>query len=911
MSLTNCRFYEEKYPEIDSFVMVNVKQIAEMGAYVKLLEYDNIDGMILLSELSRRRIRSIQKLIRVGRNEVVVVLRVDKDKGYIDLSKRRVSPEDITKCDERYNKSKMVHSILRHVAEKTKTPIEDLYQSIGWPLNKKYGHAVDAFKLAITNTEVWNEVTFPNKVIEEELKSYISKRLTPQPTKVRADVEVTCFNYEGIDAVKEALRAAEAQNRPDAEVKVKLVSPPHYVLTSQCLDKNVGIELLNQAIKEIEKKITASKGKCLTTMAPKAVTANDDAELQALMDKRAKENEEVSGDESQSASDDGAIEALQVLPTHGNEGVHSAIAPEEVTKVALRLKYLIEQVVPCELEEWKITKANSPIITKRVEKLAMAAGGDEHSACVVYGLLVCKRWFKRQSALELWDADLLNVRAVACEVLAKHLIEIEDDQEFLLQHVLLKRFSILQGGEPSHPANVIERAVDLHSLRVIGSSGYQKCISYLWRGWLVQDEDDPSQFVDWKDKGNKSYWAHLDPDRMRSPMYQNAVQVFFSLLYLVLYTQAVNSINPTGDIDVVEGFVYLFTFGFICDEISKLWKVGRYYIGFWNMFNSVLYALLSVSFIMRLIALSHPIKDEHDGARRQYNNLSYNFFAFSAPMFWMRLLLYLDTFRFFGAMLVVLKVMMKESLIFFALLIAVIVGFLQAFIGMDHIDDNRTVTSFILQAMAQAILQSPNFDGFENFAPPFGITLYYIFTFVVMVILLNILIALYNSAYEDITDNAVDEYMALFATKTMQFVRAPDENVFIAPLNLIELFLLILPFEWWMPKDRYERLNDYVMATIYSPLLLITAFIETREAGRISHNRHHKRDDDDTVEEWEDSGAQVDFEGDGWAKKVEQSKPNVEIDAALIEIREVKSMLKEMLSEMERLRSGANGDSST
>lgn len=125
-------------------------QIAEMGAYVKLLEYDNIDGMILLSELSRRRIRSIQKLIRVGRNEVVVVLRVDKEKGYIDLSKRRVSPEDIVKCEERFNKGKMVASIMRHVAEKTKTPMETLYQDIGWPLNKKYGHAVDAFKLSIT-----------------------------------------------------------------------------------------------------------------------------------------------------------------------------------------------------------------------------------------------------------------------------------------------------------------------------------------------------------------------------------------------------------------------------------------------------------------------------------------------------------------------------------------------------------------------------------------------------------------------------------------------------------------------------------------------------------------------------------------------------------------------------------------
>jgi hypothetical protein len=27
MSLTNCRYYEEKYPEVDSFVMVNVKQV--------------------------------------------------------------------------------------------------------------------------------------------------------------------------------------------------------------------------------------------------------------------------------------------------------------------------------------------------------------------------------------------------------------------------------------------------------------------------------------------------------------------------------------------------------------------------------------------------------------------------------------------------------------------------------------------------------------------------------------------------------------------------------------------------------------------------------------------------------------------------------------------------------------------
>ena len=121
-----CRMYEAKYPEVDMAVMIQVNNIADMGAYVSLLEYNNIEGMILFSELSRRRIRSVNSLIRVGRIEPVMVLRVDRDKGYIDLSKRRVSEEDIARCEERYNKSKLVHSIMRHVAETTNIDLEVL-----------------------------------------------------------------------------------------------------------------------------------------------------------------------------------------------------------------------------------------------------------------------------------------------------------------------------------------------------------------------------------------------------------------------------------------------------------------------------------------------------------------------------------------------------------------------------------------------------------------------------------------------------------------------------------------------------------------------------------------------------------------------------------------------------------------
>lgn len=137
---------------------------------------------------------------------------------------------------------------------------------------------------------------------EEDADQYIS-----QPTKVRADVEVTCFGYEGIDAVKSALRVAESKSTAEAQVKVRLVSPPLYVLTSQTLDKGIGIQVLEEAIKEVDSAIRAQGGMCVVKMAPKAVTENDDAELQALMDKRERENQEVSGDEDESESDEGNV----------------------------------------------------------------------------------------------------------------------------------------------------------------------------------------------------------------------------------------------------------------------------------------------------------------------------------------------------------------------------------------------------------------------------------------------------------------------------------------------------------------------------------------------------------------------------------------------------------------------------
>lgn len=68
--------------------------------------------------------------------------------------------------------------------------------------------------------------------------------------------------------------------------------------------------------------------------------------------------------------------------------------------------------------------------------------------------------------LNLDDCGIMNG-------LTNRSIETEDNQEYLLQDILLKRYSIMIDGEQTSPANVIERAVDLHALMVTGSSGYQ------------------------------------------------------------------------------------------------------------------------------------------------------------------------------------------------------------------------------------------------------------------------------------------------------------------------------------------------------------------------------------------------------------------------------------------------------
>lgn len=306
----SCRFYRSKYPEVDDAVMVNVKSLAEMGAYVRLLEYNDLEGLILLSELSRRRIRSVNKLIRVGRNECVVVIRVDKDKGYIDLSKRRVYTKDLRLCEERYAKAKAVNSILRHVADQlgydSDAQLEDLYSRTAWYFDDKLGQkaaAYDIFKKAIAEPEVLDQCDVDEKT-KQLLLEDIRKRLTPQAVKIRADIEVSCFEYAGIDAVKAALTEGLKTSTESLPIKINLIAPPAYVVTTQTLERAEGLAAVNTALQNIKDSIEGAHGSFRITQEAKVVTEGEEKEMRRRLDLLELEADGEGGDE-EDEDDDG------------------------------------------------------------------------------------------------------------------------------------------------------------------------------------------------------------------------------------------------------------------------------------------------------------------------------------------------------------------------------------------------------------------------------------------------------------------------------------------------------------------------------------------------------------------------------------------------------------------------------
>lgn len=564
-------------------------------------------------------------------------------------------------------------------------------------------------------------------------------------------------------------------------------------------------------------------------------------------------------------------EEEQLISGHAIQNGYCANA-RQTLRVALNLKALIDKVIPTVFDEKDVTASHSPILNRSVVSLAYRAAGGKgggkegttsykYRACLVFALLKVTSWYWQQAEYELSDNDLYQLRAVAAQTLAATIIEETKDSEYLFLGVLCHRYLIHLNGVDCVPVSALELAVDMHSTIVIGSSGYQRCIKWLWRGWIVQSSVDPHSYELYKGVSSPKIRIHFDPDRIKTPAYQNMLEIIVSFVYLILFLLILNmNLVDTTGISVFEGFFYAFTFASVLDEIVKFYHVGLNYLGFWNVFNDTMYGIIIVAIGFRFASLNSS-----GNLRDLYDETSYRILSCASPLMWSRLLLYLDAQQFVGAMIVVVKTMMKESLIFFFLLVVVILGFLQGFLGLDASDGKSEATKHILVSLVNAVIGASGFSDVKNLVPPYASVLYYIYSFVLLVILMNILIALYSTAYAAIVENATDEYFALVAQKTLRYIRAPDTDLYVPPFNLIEV--VISPLYYFTSRHVFKRINYYVMLVIYSPMLTYITVDELANARRIQYNRYKGLADDanEIDTEWDlTDGYDIDSASSGW-----------------------------------------------
>lgn len=101
------------------------------------------------------------------------------------------------------------------------------------------------------------------------LLEQIQRKLQSQAVKIRADIEVFCFEYEGIDAVKSALREGIKFSTQQIPIRINLIAPPLYVMTTQTTEKQDGLKALEGAIECVREKIVSYGGNLSVKMAPK------------------------------------------------------------------------------------------------------------------------------------------------------------------------------------------------------------------------------------------------------------------------------------------------------------------------------------------------------------------------------------------------------------------------------------------------------------------------------------------------------------------------------------------------------------------------------------------------------------------------------------------------------------------
>ncbi len=248
-----------EWPEYGDLVIATIESVMDYGAYANLDEYKK-RGFLHISEISSARIRNVRDYVRENQKMVLKVLRVDVEKGHIDLSLRRVTKRERIEKIKSWKKERKADALLHAIAEKVGLPVHEVYQKAGVPLEEKYG-LYEGFEKAVKDgPEVLTKLDIPED-LAKVIVQVAEERIKIKMVKVRGVLEIRCIKPNGVKCIQDAFTGAKkSQKSKDVKIEFYVIAAPKYSLEVSADNWKRAEELLDKVSEGVITNITKAGG---------------------------------------------------------------------------------------------------------------------------------------------------------------------------------------------------------------------------------------------------------------------------------------------------------------------------------------------------------------------------------------------------------------------------------------------------------------------------------------------------------------------------------------------------------------------------------------------------------------------------------------------------------------------------
>ena len=237
---------KEGYPEEDELVICTITKVQFHSVFAKIDEYDK-SGMIHISEVSPGRIRNIRDFVKEGKKVICKVLRISTEKGHIDLSLRRVTETQKRSKVNEIKQQQKAEKIIEFIAKDLKQDTSKLFHSINEDVLKKHDSLYEFFQNVVVDSSVLNDINVDTKTLKK-LEEAIKSRIKEASVKIEGKLKLLSYAYNGIDIVKEALKAAEEKGQ--GKVTIKYLGAGSYNVRVNAKDYKEAEKLIKEVTEE-------------------------------------------------------------------------------------------------------------------------------------------------------------------------------------------------------------------------------------------------------------------------------------------------------------------------------------------------------------------------------------------------------------------------------------------------------------------------------------------------------------------------------------------------------------------------------------------------------------------------------------------------------------------------------------